>query len=160
MRTLKFLLLAVFCIGATSVVSAQMTTGVPTASKIRTGNRPGDGSFGLYIGATSNMFKDAFNSSISLKALPLLNLKYLSSDKVEWRIGLELYESTETLKGNLGGNYVSQYKTKDRYGESAATIYPGFAYHFSRHNILDVYCGVELPFGNRLLRRFCNSYRR
>lgn len=146
MKNLKILLVVALCFGAFSTVSAQITQGKPSAKTIRTGNRPGEGCFGFYMGATSDMFKGAIDPNMSFKALPLLNLKYMSSDHVEWRVGLELYNSSETIKGDImNDNNITSVKNK--YGESAAMIYPGFAYHFSRHNIFDVYAGVELPLG-------------
>ena len=98
MRNLKFLLVLALCIGALSTASAQITIGEPSAKTIRTGNRPGEGCFGLYVGATSDMFK-GFDSNIKIKALPLLNFKYMSSDQSEWRLGLELFESSEGIRG-------------------------------------------------------------
>lgn len=146
MKNLKFLLVVALCFGAISTVSAQITEGEPSAKTIRTGNRPGKGCFGFYLGATSDMLKGAIDKNVKFKALPLLNLKYLSSDHVEWRLGLELYQSSETLSGDIIVENATSNK-KERFGESSAMLYPGFAYHFSRHNILDVYAGVEIPFG-------------
>lgn len=148
MKNLKILLVVALCFGAFSTVSAQITQGEPSAKTIRTGNRPGAGCFGFYLGATSDMLKGAISKDLQFKALPLLNLKYMSSDNSEWRLGLELYQSSETLKGDamdLASNTISS--RKDRFAESSAMFYPGWAYHFSRHNILDVYAGVEIPFG-------------
>ena len=101
MKNLKFLLVVALCFGAISTVSAQITEGEPSAKTIRTGNRPGKGCFGFYLGATSDMLKGAIDKNVKFKALPLLNLKYLSSDHVEWRLGLELYQSSETLSGDI-----------------------------------------------------------
>lgn len=147
MKKFKILLILAFFLGASSSIFAQMTTGEPSSNKIRTGNRPGKGSFGLYIGASSNMFQDIFDSSISLKALPLINFKYMSSNNFEWRVGLEVYESSEKITAIEEVSVIKSNETTDRYGESAAILSPGFAYHFSRNNILDVYCGMELPLG-------------
>ena len=147
MRNLRFLLVLALCISAISTASAQITTGEPSAKTIRTGNRPGEGCFGLYMGATSDMFR-GFNSDIKVKALPLLNLKYMSSDQMEWRLGLELFESSEGLRGVIKDEDTGNKRIwKDRYVESSAMLYPGWSYHFSRHNIFDVYAGVELPLG-------------
>ena len=146
MKNLKILLVVALCFGAFSTVSAQITQGEPSAKTIRTGNRPGAGCFGFYLGATSDMLKGAISKDLQFKALPLVNLKYLSSDNSEWRLGIELYNSSENLSGDIVVDNATR-SLKDRYGESAAMFYPGWAYHFSRHNILDVYAGVELPFG-------------
>lgn len=151
MRNLKLFLAIALCLGAISTASAQLTTGKPTSSTIRTGNRPGAGSYGLYFGATSNMFRDVFNSDVSMKSLPLINLKYMNTNQVEWRLGIEIYKSNEYIKGDTNGENNSTITGKNRFKESQAALYPGIAYHFSPTNILDVYCGVEVPFGwNRL----------
>ena len=55
----RFTLLLLALLGLGTVDSfAQLTTGKPSAKVIRTGNRAQAGDFGLYVGATSNMFKE------------------------------------------------------------------------------------------------------
>lgn len=148
MKNLKFFLAVVLCIGAISTASAQLTTGQPTSSTIRTGNRPGAGSYGIYFGATSNLFRDMANADIKVASLPLINFKYMNTDDVEWRLGVEIYKSTETLKGKTEKSEEESAKSfKNKSKESKAALYPGIAYHFSKNNILDVYVGAELPLG-------------
>lgn len=148
---LKFLLLALFCAGIMTS-HAQITTGKPSSKVIRTGNRAQAGDFGLYVGATTNMFKDAFDGDVKLTALPLINLKYMTSDQFEVRLGLELYNTSEKLKGDVIseqdelGNY-STYEMLNKRGSGRFMFYPGIAYHFSKKNLVDVYVGAELPFG-------------
>lgn len=143
----KFSLVALALIFAGAVTAnAQLTTGEPTAKVIRTGNRAAAGDFGLYVGATSDMFKNIVNSGTSITALPLLNFKYMASDKFEVRVGLEAYKLSEKLKGSITSNN-SDIASKNKFGSSTLMIYPGFAYHFSKLNILDVYVGAELPLG-------------
>lgn len=126
---------------------AQITEGEPSAKVIRTGNRPEAGNFGLYMGATSNMFKGLFDGDIKMEALPLINLKIMTSDQFELRVGLEFYRSMEKLTGTIPVGEATTEVQNERYAEGAAMLYPGFAYHFSRHNIFDVYVGAELPIG-------------
>lgn len=148
---LKFLILALLCAG-TLTSYAQITTGQPSSKVIRTGNRAQAGDFGLYVGATTNMFKDAFDSDVKLTALPLINLKYMTTDQLEVRLGLELYNTSEKLKGDVIsemdklGNY-STYEMLNKRGSGRFMFYPGVAYHFSKKNLVDVYVGAELPFG-------------
>ena len=70
----------------------------------------------------------------------------MTSDNFELRVGLEAYKLSEKISGTVdtdpGINEI-----KEKYGESTVMLYPGFAYHFSRLNILDVYIGAELPLG-------------
>lgn len=121
---------------------AQISTGEPTAKVYRTGNRAQAGDFGLYLGAKTSMFKDILDKDLSVTALPLINLKYMATDQLEARVGIEFYQTTEKLKGFNEGE---KYKARD--GQTDFLVYPGVAYHFSRHNILDVYAGVEMPIG-------------
>lgn len=145
----KFMLLALFLLMGTSVSFAQITTGKPTSKEIRTGNRAQAGDFGLYMGVTSNMFKDMFDGDVQLQALPLINFKYMVSDRFETRLGLELYKASERLKGDVLSEVDEgeTYFQSNKYGRSQAMFYPGIAYHFSKRNLLDVYVGAELPIG-------------
>ena len=123
---------------------AQISTGEPTTKVYKTGNRAEAGDFGLYLGVKTDLFRDLFDSGKSIAALPLINLKYMATDHIEARLGIEFYQTTAKINGDLvdnGGSVMS------RKGNTDFLLYPGFAYHFSRHNILDVYAGVELPIG-------------
>ena len=146
MNTKSLFLALALAICTSFAASAQITTGEPTAKVIRTGNRAKAGNFGLYIGATSTMFSNMIDSNVDIVPLPLLNLKYMTSDNFELRVGLEAYKLSENISGTVdtdpGINEI-----KEKYGESTVMLYPGFAYHFSRLNILDVYIGAELPLG-------------
>ena len=129
---------------------AQMTTGKPSAKVIRTGNRPEAGDFGIYLGATSEMFNGIIDKELKMQALPLINFKYMVSDQFEARIGLELYKTSSTLKGNYTqdiGEQSFSLPASTRNSNSNAMFYPGVAWHFSTKNILDIYVGAELPIG-------------
>lgn len=149
MKTKLILFLAFFCFG-TAVSFAQISTGKPSSREIRTGNRPEAGDFGLYLGMTSDIVK-GFDKNTQLKALPLLNFKYMMTDQLEGRLGLELLQSSTKYTGDLLSNNTSGEQitipTSDVTGSSTALLYPGIAWHFSSKNILDVYVGAELPFG-------------
>lgn len=129
---------------------AQMTTGKPSAKVIRTGNRPEAGDFGIYLGATSEMFNGIIDKELKMQALPLINFKYMVSDQFEARVGLELYKTSSTLKGNYTqdiGEQSFSLPASTRNSNSNAMFYPGVAWHFSTKNILDIYVGAELPIG-------------
>ncbi len=129
---------------------AQMTTGKPSAKVIRTGNRPEAGDFGIYLGMTSEMFNGIIDKELQMQALPLINFKYMVSDQFEARIGLELYKTSSTLKGNYTQDIEEQsfsLPASTRNSNSNAMFYPGVAWHFSTKNILDIYVGAELPIG-------------
>ena len=146
----RFTLLLLALLGLGTVDSfAQLTTGKPSAKVIRTGNRAQAGDFGRYVGATSNMFKDLFDSDVKINCLPLINLKYMVSDQFETRLGIELYKTSERIKGDLHSfeENAAPVFGDSKFANSSALFYPGIAYHFSKRNLLDVYVGAELPIG-------------
>ncbi len=157
MKTKLLLAVALF-MAAGTMAFAQITTGEPTSKVIKTGNRPEAGNFGVYLGATSNIFK-AIDDDVEIKALPLINFKYMASKNMEYRLGLEMYKTSNLYKGD---QIVSEEETmamKSKNSESNVLLYPGFAYHFSSKNILDVYVGAELPFGlNSVTDRSASEY--
>lgn len=132
--------MALCCI--TFVANAQITTGQSTSKVIRTGNRAQAGNFGIYLGATTDMFQKIGDKNVKFSALPLINLKYMATEKVEYRVGIEWWKSKNTVKND---NYESVES------EKSYMFYPGIAYHFNNTNLLDVYVGGELPigFGNK-----------
>ncbi len=137
--------------------SAQLTQGNPSAREIKTGNRAQAGDFGIYMGWSSNMFKDLMDKNIKFEnPLPLLNVKYMFTDRLEGRVGLKFSKTRETMKGE---QTFEEYNEEDqemvevtrdvKYKKVLAdnVISPGIAYHFSKHNIIDVYAGAELKLG-------------
>ena len=151
----KIVLLALVAVmGLNAQVSAQITEGEPSAHKIRTGNRMEEGNWGLYMGVTSDMFKNWKDASIKNEiSLPLLNVKYMYTDKWELRMGLQVDKTRTVAKGSIAKSYEKDgsiddtYDVKDKAVKSSGLLTPGFAYHFSKNNILDVYAGAELPIG-------------
>lgn len=120
-------------------VQAQITTGENSSKVIRTGNRAQAGNFGIYFGGTTDMFRNLGNGGPDkFSCLPLINLKYMKTDQLEYRLGFEWWKKSES---NDNGD------VETSSSESSFLFYPGVAYHFSRNNLLDVYVGGELPFG-------------
>ena len=132
-----FILLALCCVSF--VANAQITTGQSTSKVIRTGNRAQAGNFGIYLGATTDMFQKITDKNVDFSALPLINLKYMATDNIEYRVGIEWWKTKNTVK--YDGDIASQES------EKSYMFYPGVAYHFNNKNLLDVYVGAELPFG-------------
>lgn len=147
----KFFLMAVLALCAGMPATAQISTGTPTAKKIKTGNRPQAGDFGLYLGMTSNMFKNLADKDIKMDPLPLVNLKYMISNNWEARLGLEFSRTRETLniENEMEAPNEQTYtlENKYKYVESENHINPGIAYHFNSKNLLDVYVGAEATLG-------------
>jgi hypothetical protein len=130
-----FLLLAMCLLGMSA--NAQITTGKTTSKVVRTGNRAQQGNYGLYLGATTDMFKNIGDGNVKFSALPLINAKYMYTDNTELRLGLEWWKKSETFDA---GQEAEQW-------EKSYMLYPGIAYHFNNKNLLDVYVGGELPIG-------------
>jgi len=124
--------------------SAQISEGAPSAKKYATGNRPTKGTFGLYVGAESDLF-DRVTDRFAFNPLPIVNLKYMVSDNFELRLGMKFWKQRESLHfGNDKGDvnaYDEKYNAKAVVADNQ--FRPGFAYHFTKSNLLDVYAGIE-----------------
>ncbi len=136
----KLLCLLAVCLGV-GTANAQITTGESSAKVIRTGNRAQAGNFGIYLGATTDMF-NKIGDDCNFSAIPLINLKYMKTDKLEYRLGIEWWKESHSEEAPSEEGDIEQSNSK-----STFTLSPGFAYHFSNKNLLDVYVGAELPFG-------------
>ena len=149
MRKLSLVLVAMM---AVSTAFAQISTGEINSSVIpRTGNRPQEGDFGMYIGASVTQIMDLVKLNQNKSAefpdqvfwsLPAVNLKYYFTDNWEGRIGFQF--------GCQGAT--NKMRTKDYYYQHTRDInytrfLPGVAYHFNTNNILDVYVGAQVPIG-------------
>lgn len=132
-------------LGMVTVADAQISTGETSSKVIRTGNRAQAGNFGLYLGATSEIFKNIGASGTKFSAIPLINLKYMKTDQLEYRLGLEWYDKY-TSENTFSGDD-DAVKHSSTTNESKFMFYPGIAYHFSPKNLLDVYVGAEVPIG-------------
>ncbi len=147
---IKKLFLFAFVLGMTTIANAQISTGETSSKVIRTGNRAQAGNFGIYLGATSEIMKN-IGSSTKFDAIPMINLKYMKTDQLEYRLGFEWYDKYESENTFSGEDDEIKHSTTN--SESKFMFYPGFAYHFSPKNLLDVYVGAELPIGFGTLGR-------
>lgn len=144
----KMLLIAVLCVCTMAQAFGQISNGSPTARTIKTGNRPGEGDWGLYVGANTDQINALRSNEITWKGIPILNFKYFTSDNLELRIG---FLGNSTAMKQKGDVYDIPYEQstamthKEKQGEYC--LFPGVAYHFAPTNILDVYVGCSLPFG-------------
>lgn len=151
----KVFLLALVALTASLPAMAQISTGNPSSKQFKTGNRAQAGDFGIYLGMSSNVFKNLKDKDLKFETpLPLINLKYMVTDNLEARIGLEFSKTRETMKGDEFAGDVNEEsgeptttETKYKVVEADNRITPGIAYHFSKHNILDVYAGAEALLG-------------
>lgn len=142
----KVFLLMALCMGLISITNAQITTGKSTSKVIKTGNRAQAGDYGLYFGGTTNMFKNLVDKDLEFTTLPLINFKYMYTDQMELRLGMEFWKTRNSIKTEIEGEE-EDLTGKSKTLESRNYLYPGIAYHFSTNNLLDVYVGGELPIG-------------
>jgi hypothetical protein len=125
---------------------AQISEGSTNSTVIRTGNRPGAGTFGVYLGAGLNNILNIVDKDILWKGFPLVNFKYYYSSQLEFRLGMQFYTTSTKTKGEIINNAsVITLGTKSK--ESYNRITPGIAYHFSSKNIVDVYLGASVVLG-------------
>lgn len=156
---MKKQLMMALCLLACVCASAQISTGEPNSSVIpRTGNRPQAGDWGLYLGGSVSQVMDLIDYVNSkgvegYYGLPVINLKYYSSDNLEWRMGFQFAARTQNDKtvaptydddGEVDG---VETLSKSYNGSNYTRFLPGLAYHFSSSNLLDVYLGAQLPIG-------------
>jgi hypothetical protein len=143
----KSLILAILLFVGLVPVMAQISEGEPYSRTIRTGNRPAYGDWGIFIGPSFSEITQMLDKDISWRGLPLVNIKYYKDDNMELRLGLQLSKTKDKVKGDLMEGDNKDVPVKYVNGESYYRLTPGFAYHFSSKNLLDVYVGANLPIG-------------
>ena len=152
---MKKLFVLMACLAFAGALHAQslLTKGNPYATNVRTGNRPGAGDWGLYIGPSYSEVMDLvdcfgnFTNLDIVRGLPLVNIKYYTSDNLEFRGGIQYYKRGFHAKGNEILTPTTDKEHSMKESEWFFRLIPGFAYHFSPRNVLDVYAGASLPLG-------------
>lgn len=128
--------------------SAQISEGAPSAKKYTTGNRPLKGTFGLYVGAETDLFQDKLQGvdDPNFEVLPIVNLKYMATDNLELRVGMRFWKQRYSFVGTNDADTdagILEEKQSAKAVQSSNEFRPGFAYHFTKSNLLDVYAGIE-----------------
>lgn len=140
---LKLLLAAFF---VSSVCFAQLSTRENTTSVFKTGSRPQAGSYGLFIGPSYSEIKDmSDNDQFNVRGIPLINLKYYATEKLEYRLGLQFSGKSWTKSGQSDDKTPVDVYYHESNSFNRITV--GGAYHFSPKNLLDVYTGAYIPLG-------------
>lgn len=154
------------CMAFVGLAQAQLSQGQTYSTKIVTGNRPGAGDWGLYFGPSYSEIMDLIETSGSQTekafGLPLINLKYYAGDRAEIRMGIQYNGHSETTNGTYLGEYGEEYGNRElfdnsKFAERRFRVSPGFAYHFSPKNVLDVYVGATIPIGLDNMRQIDES---
>ncbi|MCB0804945.1 MAG: hypothetical protein KDC05_04050 [Bacteroidales bacterium] len=145
MRTIIFALFFLGLFGFSLTANAQLSEREDNPSVLKTGTRPVEGNFGLFVGPTFTEISEMIDKDINVRGLPLVNLKYYFTDNVEGRVGIQYYKTKTKIEGDLAEDQVGY--VIDNMSRSFFRLHPGFAYHYSPRNILDVYMGAEIPVG-------------
>ena len=106
------------------------------------------GTFGLYIGVENQLFNTMGDAqSLQFNPLPIVNLKYMATDNFELRLGMKFWKQRESLAGgndqNDDNGVTADEKFSQKWVNADNQFRPGFAYHFTKSNLLDVYAGIE-----------------
>lgn len=125
---------------------SQLSTRENTTSVFKTGSRPQAGSYGVYIGPSFAEIQDMVNSDeFDARGLPLINFKYYKSNKIEYRLGIQLSGKSTKIKGTENTNAAKEIKDLESVSYNRFSL--GTAYHYAPSNLLDIYTGVYVPLG-------------
>ncbi len=127
---------------------AQLTEREDNPSLVSTGTRPVQGDFGLLFGPSIVEIEDMFDKNINLRGLPVVKLKYFVANNIEVRLGFQHYKKQQYFEGDPMANQGNWIRSIDNDLKTFNRISPGFAYHFSHRNLLNVYVGMDIPFGS------------
>jgi hypothetical protein len=130
---------------ATLGASAQLSTRVNDSSVIKVGTRPEQGDFAFYLSSSFQEIDQMVDDDIEVTGIPLIHLRYYLSDDVALGLGIQTYKSKKFLSGRLPQDETGT--INDISIESRYLVSPRIEYHFSDHNILDTYVGLEIPVG-------------
>ncbi len=157
MKKIKLFLVA--CLPAmllSESASAQLSDRVNNPTTFKVGTRPVEGNLGVAIGLGRKDFEGWFKigeddtaTSRVFENLPLITIKYYSSDDFVLTLGVKADSYRKTFKGDVApefnANRISSKYTKTV--ESEYMFVPGVEKHFLNSNILDVYVAGRIPLG-------------
>lgn len=157
MKKIKLFLVA--CLPAmllSESTNAQLSDRVNNPTTFKVGTRPVQGNLGLSIGVGRKDLEGWFDlggedtaTSRVFENLPLITIKYYSSDDFVLTLGVKADSYRKTFKGDvdpiLNEDRISSKYTKTV--ESEYMLVPGIEKHFLTSNILDVYVAGRIPLG-------------
>lgn len=145
----SFILMILLFVGLAPVM-AQISEGEPYSRTIRTGNRPGSGDWGIFVGPSISDIESIIGNDVTWRGLPLVNIKHYLNDNLEVRLGVQMSRTARKQSGTMTLDINEEKKTieaSEKISEQYYRLTPGVAYHFSSKNLLDVYVGANLPLG-------------
>ncbi len=142
----KTIIISFLLLLAGSITYGQLIDRENVSSKIKTGTRPDSGNFGFYLGASFVELEEMLDENIDLRGVPLMNFKYYYTDKIEIRLGTQIYSVNEKFKGTLLDSEIGLEDNVDK--ETFLRFIPGVNYHFTSLNFLDTYGGLGIVLGS------------
>jgi len=131
-------------------IFSQLSDRVNNASTLKVGTRPIKGDMGVYLGISVREIKEFIDDTEYVyKGIPLISLKYYASDKWVVRLGVQVMQKSIEESGPVDPNVDGSMLTERVFRESTLDLLltPGFEYHFTNSNLIDVYVGGLLPIG-------------
>jgi len=87
--------------GFVQTTNAQLSERDNNPSVIKSGTRPVQGNFGLFIGPRFTEISEMLDENIDVRGLPLVNVKYFVTDNIEGRFGIQYYKTRQVFDGSL-----------------------------------------------------------
>ncbi|MFC2115357.1 hypothetical protein ACFLTU_02715 [Bacteroidota bacterium] len=129
---------------------SQLSDRVNNASTMTVGTRPIDGNLGIYFGISAREISDLINDAgYVYTGIPLISLKYYTSDKRVLRMGIQVKKKSLIESGTVDPA-VDPSNLTERVSKEITSDFlltPGFEHHFTNSNLIDVYAGGLLPVG-------------
>ena len=148
----QLLFLVVLCLAFTT--KAQISDRVNDESTYLLGARPEAGNFGFFFGMSTVDIMDLSNDSLSISAIPIINVKYYYTDKLVIKAGIYAKKKRRSIDGegdpNItantdDGDFISTGRTAYKHVETDASwsFTLGAEKHFDLSNIIDGYIGAN-----------------
>ncbi len=131
-------------------IFSQLSDRVNNATTLKVGTRPIAGDLGVYFGISAREIKDLINDTgYVYTGIPLISFKYYATDKWVIRLGVKIKKKMRIESGPVDPNVDGSLLTERIFREKTSDflLTPGFEYHFTNSNIIDVYAGAVLPVG-------------
>ncbi len=128
----------------------QLSDRVNNPSTLKVGTRPVQGNMGIYFGISYRDIKDWVETEeYEYTGIPLVSFKYYVTDTWVGRLGINSSKKSKVEEGEIDPLVDGSFLVERRFNEveSKFIITPGFEYHFTNSNLLDVYAGALIPWG-------------
>ena len=147
-KELLLLLLFVFCLADTT--TAQISDRQNDESTYLFGARPDAGTYGFYIGMSTVDIADLIDSTVAVKGIPIINIKWYKTDQLVLKAGIQITKKRRSIEGSLDSTY-DAFETRREYKhvetDASWRVMAGLEKHFDLSNIYDAYVGLNGDIG-------------